>query len=246
MKKITIFAIVIAIMVSLCSCGNVSQQSSQPNENAAVGTSLPQVMSSDEYLLYQNIFFNDGGSSVEGQQRTFKGVFAELHDFYSNVTRYYVWGYYDQTKCCDWQWEIVPESLDDLPSPGSLVEATGTLRADTAALDGYWYTDATIDVLEEYEGTGADFDLTVLDSTLERVQRFYIDSAPENFEGKTISMYGRIKSPESIQHPYYDGDWEQKIEAKDTVPAIGTMVIVEGVCSNSIITDCMVKETDGY
>lgn len=67
------------------------------------------------------------------------------------MTRYYVWGYNDNTKCCDWQWEIVPESTDNLPPVGSTVNASGIFAQNDNALDGYWIENVKIEVLSEYK-----------------------------------------------------------------------------------------------
>ena len=45
-------------------------------------------------------------------------------------------------------------------------------------------------------------DTTAMGGTLERVQLANLQGHPEQFEGKSVKVYGRIESPTSVQHPY--------------------------------------------
>lgn len=207
---------------------------------------LTTVISSPEYVLYENIFYNDTGDDYVGQEQTKTGTFTVLYDKYSNRTRYYVWGYYDNTKCCDWQWEFVPESTDALPPSGSLVAVTGTFQGDDAALDGYWLADAAVTVKGKYSGPDCDIDMTAMSATLERVQLINMQVFPEDFDGMTVYMYGRVESLSSLQHPYYDGAWSQEFATKDDVPAIGTMVIASGTWKNGVIEAAALSQTNLY
>ena len=126
MKKRII--ILLALCLLLCAC---QKQDGAPES----ADKLPTVISQAEYVEYQNLFFNKQADAFVGQHVTKTGTLVLLEDNWANVTRYYVWGYYDQTKCCDWQWEFVPKDPADLPPAGSLVEMTGTLEHDEAALD---------------------------------------------------------------------------------------------------------------
>ena len=205
----------------------------------------PTILNSMEYTLYMNIFYNKQGEDYTGQQVTKKGTFATIEDRYGEVTRYYVWGYNDATKCCDWQWELVPKDTKNLPANGDLITVTGTFEGDAAALDGYWITDAEITVEQEYDGPDEDYDLSTMGATLERVQVLNMQAFPDYFNGKTIRLYGRVLNPSCIQNPYYNDSWNQDFITEDEVPAIGTCVIVSGTF-NGVIENAKVSVTTDY
>ena len=192
--------------------------------------------------------FNDMAGDYLNKERTIRGIFTQIEYRYIEKTRYYVWGYYDQTKCCDWQWEIAPSNLTgELPRPGSLVEYTGMLVSGAAALDRYWFAgDDSFNVITEFTGKLADVDMTVMNGTLERVQLINMQMYSDWFEGKTVKAYGRVASLNSIQHPYYDGYWQQPFESMDSIPAIGTEVIVSGTFSDAVIKNSSVTETTQF
>lgn len=232
-KRGTLAVLLLAAAVLLSACG------SKPAPAAA--DQVPVVISNAEYLLYQNIFYNDYGARYEGTEVTKQGVFAAVQDGYSNVTRYYVWGYLDNTKCCDWQWEIKVKDAKDLPVSGSLVNVKGTFAASGDALDGYWITDPAIETVTAYTGPLAEVDMSTMSDTLERVQVINIMNRKEMFEGKTFSAYGRIASMNVLQDPYYDGSWQIPFMTNAQQPAIGTTVELRGVIKNGMLTDCTVQ-----
>ena len=181
-----------------------------------------------------------------GQTFTKTGTLARIEDAFNGRTRWYVWGYNDQTKCCDWQWEIVPKDEAALPEIGSLVEATGTFTASESALDGYWITDAEVSVQTPYTAPEADLVLTAMSDTLERVQLLNMQYYPENFEGKTVWAYGRISAPGVLEDPYYDGSWTQHFASDDELPAIGTIVILRGTWHDGVIDEASITVTKDY
>lgn len=233
MKKIIPFLLLIAFV--FCSCGKKSEDGE-----------IPSVLNTTEYALYQNIFYNDTAEDYVGEQQTKIGTFAKLFDSYNDCIRYYVWGYNDQTKCCDWQWEFVPTDEKSLPTSGSLVEVKGTFAGSEEALDGYWLENAEVKVRTAFDAPERDLLMTTMDDTLERVQIYNIMAYPENYEGKSIQAYGRIASPTSFTDPYYDGSWSCDFASNDNIPAIGTIVILDGVCRNGTIADCTITETNIY
>lgn len=265
MKKILALILASALVFALAGCssgngGDETQPSSANTDNTeyttqpaaykssgkSSGNSFETVLDTNEYAMYYNIFYNDMGADYENKPVFKKGTFATLYDEYSKVTRYYVWGYNDQTKCCDWQWELKPDNEKDLPSNGSLIEVTGTFTADEASLDGYWITDPEIKVKKEYKGPDCDIDMSTMSATLERVQTFYITNKYEGLEGKTVCMYGRVFSDSSIQHPYYNEAFEVPVETEDEMPAIGMMVLVSGTVTDGKITNATVTLTEDY
>ncbi|MGN0521194.1 MAG: hypothetical protein ACI4IQ_01005 [Eubacterium sp.] len=248
MKKTISVLLLIALVLSLCACSKSNSDGEAVSEKADTNASstMQTVLDSTEYVLYQNIFYNDKGADYEGQTVTKKGTFATIIDKYNDTTRYYVWGYNDQTKCCDYQWELNITDTSNLPSNGSLIEVSGTFTASESALDGYWIDNPSVSVESEYKSSEYDIDMTTLDATLERVQLINMQNYYADFEGKTVCVYGRVETPTSVEHPYYDGAFSQAFESSDDIPAIGTVVIVSGVYSNGVITDASVEETDMF
>lgn len=243
MKPVLALILTLGMLFALCACG---EEEKTDVSSAAETDSLPIVLDSNEYNLYQNIFYNQMGEEYAGQSMTKTGVFTSIYDSFNQVTRYYVWGYYDQTKCCDWQWEFVPEDPTALPAIGSLVEMTGTFCADEAALDGYWFIDTSLHVKTAYEASEGEIDMCTMSATLERVQLINMQMFPEEYEGKTVRVYGRVYSPTEVQHPYYDNAWTQPFSTNGSVPAIGSVVIVSGNFSKGEIMDASITETSEY
>ena len=207
---------------------------------------LPTVLNQTEYVLYQNIFFNGAADDYVGKTAVKEGTFARIYDAFSQKYRYYVWGYMDATKCCDWQWEFVPADPDSLPPIGSLVKLTGTLTRDEAALDKLWFTDTTVEVKQIYEPAACDVNMTTMNATLERVQLMNMQYRPAAFAGKTLRIYGRVLNPTTIQHPYYDNAWTQPFSTQASVPANGTMVILTGTWQGDTIQAQTVEGTADY
>ena len=235
-KRFLLAALLLTAAVLCSACGGGGDQTGAPTANE-----VPVVLSQMEYTLYQNIFANQTGSQYEGREFTKQGVFGRIYDAFNGRTRYYVWGYLDNTRCCDWQWEIKVDDPKNLPSSGSLVTVKATFSASSDALDGYWLTNPEITAHSQYTGSAAELDMCTLSDTLERVQVLNIIYRPESFEGKTFSAYGRIYSTSVLQDPYYDGSWQVPFATKESVPAIGTTVrltgtVVGGTLSSTTLT----------
>lgn len=250
MKALLALLLALAVAAACAGCGESAAETptetvAAPTETAAVPTESlpdaaveerPEVFSQDEYMLYQNIFYSGYGQDYDGKPTEKEGVFAVIHDAYNDCTRYYVWGYYDQTRCCDWQWEFVPQDASALPPVGSLVNVTGTFAYDESALDKYWIKDASVALKTEYAGPTAELDMRSMGATLERVQMYNIMYHPDVFDGQTYLAYGRIASVNSIQDPYYDGSWSNTITWGGSLPAIGTLVEVSGTVENGTLS----------
>ncbi len=217
------------------------------SSGSAAPAAVPSVLDQMEYVLYQNIFFNGQADEYVGKTFEKRGTLIRLEDRWNDVTRYYVWGYMDATKCCDWQWEFVPDDPSSLPPNGSLVTMKGTLEHNENALDKYWYVHASVKTETRYEGpAGVDVDLSAMDATLERVQYYNLLKDPDRYNGKTVCIYGRVKTPTSIQHPYYDNYWELSFTPAGEVPAIGTMVLITGTWAADRIENAAVQPTPNY
>jgi hypothetical protein len=251
MIKKRILPLMLCAALALCFFG-CSKESKKPSDTPSQQQTekstavMPTVLEPAEYVLYENIFYNEQGDDYDGTEVTKKGTFAILIDEYNATKRYYVWGYNDRTKCCDWQWEFAPDDPDSLPPVGSLVEVKGTFVSDVKALDGYWIINPEVSVTEKYTGADADVDMTTMSGTLERVEVFNLQQYPDRFEGKTVRAYGRVLNPTTLQHPYYDGAFEQNFTTSDTVPAIGTLIILKGTVTDGVIADCTVSENTQF
>ena len=204
---------------------------------------IPIVLDQQEYLLYQNIFYNGYGSQYDGKTVTKQGVFAVLKDAFSKRDRYYVWGYLDQTKCCDWQWEFVPEDPDHLPPVGSEISVEGIFVSNEDALDSYWIDNAKVKTLTEFTGKAVELNMRAMSDTLERVQVINIIRIPDSFQNTEFMAYGRIASAGILQDPYYDGSWQIPYTSDAEVPAIGTLVILDGHIVDGVFADCSLEVT---
>ena len=252
MKKLIALLMALSMLLAFASCGGNTKDTTDATNSAdtivssdenAVTTPTADALLSDgeldtgmkekfdqmEYAAYVDLFYNDNGSSYEGKTFTKDGTFAILRDAYSDVTRYYVWGYADNTKCCDYQWEIVIPDGTEIPEPGSYVEVKGKMEKNDAALDGYRLTDITLTVKEEFANAGFDIDFTTMSPTLTRVQVINILQFPEKFTSEKVRIFGRALNVNTIQHPYYDESWTIHFTETDTVPSIGEYILLEGI-----------------
>ena len=236
MKKLCFALALLLMALTLSGCGDTKGDAGKAAANTT--DSVPVILNQAEYLLYQNIFYNNYGPEYEGQDVTKRGVLAKIHDAFNDRDRYYVWGYLDITKCCDWQWEFVPKNEKNLPVPGSLVTVKGVFRANDDALDGYWIADAAVETETAYTGAQDDINMLAMSCTLERVQILNIQYRSEAFEGKSFSAYGRIAGTDTLENPYYNGSWQMPFTSGTESPAIGTLVILKGTVRNAALADC--------
>lgn len=228
MKRILVCCL-LALLLLLTACSEPGQDSVVPaSGEAETVTELPYLLDTNEYAMYTNIFYNGMAGDYLGQTQTKNGTLAIVRDSFNGCTRYYVWGYLDETRCCDWQWEFVPKSPEELPAVGSLVEVTGVFSESEDALDGYWLTEAEVGVGKHYQGPETDYRLTTMSCTLERVQMLNMQYFPDDYEGKSVRFYGRVLDDGTIQDPYYDGSWKQAVTYEGQMPPIGTMVVATG------------------
>jgi len=242
MVAILLSAVLVAAAFSGCSKSE-SDSSEKESSNSKV---MQTVLNTAEYTLYQNIFYNDTKGDYDGKAASKEGVFTSIYDAYNSRERYYVWGYNDQTKCCDWQWELEITDTKKLPNNGSLVKVEGTYGVNDDGLDGFWIVSPEITVEQKYPGNGADVDMKTMSNTLERVQVYNIINFPEIFEGKSVCGYGRVLDASTLEDAYYDNSWTIPISGDFEVPAFGTLVEIEGEIKNGGIADCKISENTIY
>lgn len=249
-KRILILLCVLMVITLLSGCLGGTDGTADPSGVSADGSAaagkMPYVVNQMEYTLYQNIFYNKQQSDYNGKEALKVGTFTTLQDAFNNTTRYYVWGYNDETKCCDWQWELKLDNTSDLPTNGSLIEVKGTYEENENALDKFWIIHPTITVKQAYAGRDFDIDMQAMDDTLERVQLSNIVAKKEAFEGKTVCGYGRIKDNTKLEDPYYDGSWAVDYSGDVEVPAFGTLVLISGTVRNGTIADCKISPNTQY
>lgn len=241
MKRIAL--VLLSVLMILSVFAGCSKKEGDKKESSLL---MPTKLDTMEYTLYQNIFYNNQMDEYAGKDAIKQGTFATLFDAYNGVTRYYIWGYNDNTKCCDWQWELKIEDDKNLPVNGSLVEVEGKYEKNDKALDGLWIVNPKISVKTKYKGNDYDVDMLSMSNTLERVQISNVLSKPEQFEGKTIGFYGRIKSADEIEDAYYDNSWSVKINGDFELSAFGTKVVANGKVKNGEITETVIGKNTQY
>ena len=243
-KSITLLLSVLMIIAVASGC---SKEDNSSNEKKSTSlTKMETVLNTAEYTLYQNIFYNDTKSDYDGKPAEKEGVFAVIQDAYSDIERYYVWGYNDQTKCCDWQWELKMGDTSKLPTPGSLIKVTGIYEVNENGLDGFWIINPKITVENKFKDRGYDIDMKSMSNTLERVQIINIVNHPDVFEGKSIGGYARVLDANNLEDAYYDGSWTIPVSGDFELPAFGTLVEFEGKVENGEIAECTFSDNTQY
>jgi len=182
-----------------------------------------------EYVAYTDLFYNGNTADYADKAVTKTGVFASIIDCWNgNITRYYVWGYADTTKCCCYQWEFVAPEGWTAPENGSTITVKGTLKQNDAALDKYWIEDCEITTDSAFKAADVDYDLTRISPTLVYVQVANMLKDTSYFEGKTVRLYGRAYTTNTIQHPYVDGSWQLDFTKEGFLPSIGEYMVLTG------------------
>lgn len=238
MKKLISIIVVCFMLLFLTACGDSGSADSTSHTSSTVGTGkVEKLLDPMEYTIYMNIFQSEQGSDYIDKNYTKEGIFTTLKDSFNSTVRYYVWGYSDETLCCDWQWEFVPENPDELPPIGSHVKVTGTFVKNDSALDGYWLENANVESVSEFDGVYGDNDTTTMSPTLTRVQIINMTNYATEYNGQSVKVYGRVASGNKLQHPYYDDAWDIPLEYSETLPSIGTYVTVIAKFSGTGVDD---------
>lgn len=244
MKNLISIILVCFILLSLTACGDSGSADSTGNKSNTGSVSstestdnVERLLDPMEYTIYMNIFQSNQGNDYIDKTYTKEGIFTTLKDSFNSTVRYYVWGYSDETLCCDWQWEFVPENPDKLPPIGSHVKVTGKFVENENALDGYWLENASVESVSEFNGVYGDNDTTTMSPTLTRVQIINMTNYATEYNGQSVKVYGRIASGNKLQHPYYDGAWDIPLEYSENLPSIGTYVTVIAKFSGTSVDD---------
>lgn len=265
MKKIVALSLVLIVMLSAAACGgkpggapgetsaasgetaaasgevltdafgNVANVSGSPSDG---GVSYREKFDQLEYAQYINIFYQSD-TSYDSKKMTKDGTFAIVQDKFNGVTRYYVWGYADKTRCCDYQWEFVPNDPAALPPEGSYIKVTGTFEVNDAALDKRWINGADVEVVEPFAPEADLMDLTLMSPTLTYVQIANIQNFAAEFAGQKLRVYGRAYGPATLEHPYYDSSAPQYWQLdfiSDEKPATGVYVTLTGTFDDGALT----------
>ena len=226
MKKIGwIVLLCCSILLCACSIGMASKKKTVPESSR-----MAEITDQREYVIYQDIFYNQKAAEFVGKDMEIEGIFTTLQDNYHQINRYYVWGYADSVKSSDWQWEIDPSHLSEMPNNGSRVKVSGVFRHDYEnALDEYWIENAVIELVQRYTPAyDCNLDLTTMSSTLASVQLLHLKADAARYKGQSIRVFGRIFNETTIQHPYNDQTWFMQIETSLAMPEAGTLVTVQG------------------
>ncbi len=263
MKKLTSLVLALTLLFALAACGkdeHAHDEAGHTHEAAQQGdavhshdpsgppvtsvekieTGLNEYYNADEDAAYHELFFDKKTSEYENKKFTKYGTFAVIYDAYNEVERYYVWGYGHESKDCCFQWEFVKPENAELPIPGSYIKVEGTMTADEKALDGYWLTNASVSVEEEFAATEYDYDFVTLSPTLMRVQITNMLQKPEQFADKSVRIFGRTLSENTLTSAYADDNWSVHFSASRDHLNADTIVMIEGTFNqggaSSIIT----------
>ena len=237
MKKV--ISIALAFMLVFCFVACDSSSDAEAGGDDKVVENVVKILNPLEYTIYMNIFYSGQTDGYVDREYTKEGILAILHDSFSQKDRYYVWGYSDETMCCDWQWEFTVDDASTLPPIGSHVKVTGNFVANEGSLDGFWLEDASVETVATYKKAIGPYDTTTMSPTLTRVQIINMYRFPADYNGKDVKVYGRTMI-DGIQHPYYDGSWSMLVESAEPLPATGTYITVTGKFSGTNIEDCKI------
>ena len=214
--------------------GAAAAQSEPKLSPETVSLGLDYVTDADESAEYQKVIVGGDSEGVKDTTVSKTGMFCILQDRFYDAERYYVWGYGDDARSTDWQWEFVPADASALPAQGSVITVTGTLKETDKALDRLRIEDAAVSVDSEYSADSAyDVDCRFMGSTLERVQVQNVSLNPADFGGKTFAVYGRSGGAASVRN-LYDGaegaiiEWALEYGTAYENPEQDTPIIVTG------------------
>lgn len=252
MKMKKLFALILALIsvFALAACGNEDEHAghnhaSESTHEAASGdetasevhvtpvinidTGIKEIFSADEDAQYHELFFDKKTDKYEGSKFTKKGIFAVIYDAYSDVDRYYVWGFGSEAKDCCYQWEFVFPEGTDMPVPGSVISVEGTMSYDEKALDKYWLTDVSLTTEESYADNEYELDFAAMSPTLMRVQMSGMLQFPEEFSDKSIRIIGKALSANTIGSAYANSNWSVHFSYESEQVEADDIVMLEGI-----------------
>ena len=238
MRKIWITLMAILLLcLSLCSC---TYEGLIESEDVQLSDTVPLVINEDEYIVYGNVYQQHSGYMYEGQRQTKTGILCTVYDHHADKARYFVWGYCDDKLNRDWQWELKVKDPQQLPPDGSLIEVTGTFQKSTKAFSEYWLTQTSWTVKMQYTGEQYDLNMACMNTTLAATQMEQLHHEPSYFEGKTLSLIGKVDSADTIRHPHSEEMWHQTVQTTTELSPVGAGVLVTGVWRNGVVTEAVV------
>ena len=234
---------VLLFCLSVCGC---TREGPVAYDGTTSSDVLPIVIDEDEFIMYENVFTQHFEDMYDGERQTREGVLCAVYDHHDDITRYFVWGYSNDRLKKDWYWELKVSDPSKLPPVGSQIRVTGTIRPHDEAMYGRWMEKPSWTVLVLYMGEQYDVNMAAMGVSLEMTQLAQMHHEPGEFEGKRVSMYGRITADGQLRHPHSTDGWTQKIDADVTNFAVDTMVLVSGVYRNGVISEAVVTTTNLY
>lgn len=212
--------------------------------------SIPLVVSEEDWQVYSNVYRSGDISKLNYEIKEGTGIFTTIKNNKTGKNSYYVWGYSDEDRTHDWQWELDLENYNgQIPSNGSLIHYSGTFVSSELANDYYWLTNVYLDVKRELVlKTKYDYDTRTMSPTLSYFQLCHVLGYIGQTEGQPICIYGRVSSLNmdgihtSVQHPYIDDFWNITIDTQINVPKIGSTIVIKGtVGADMMIHNATVK-----
>ena len=179
----------------------------------------------DQFYAEENI-----NTPHDESMQTKQGIYTRFFDKLTQKTRHFIWGYTDETKTSDWQWEFTPENEEELPFPGSTIEITGVLTEDFEALSGYGFQDVTVRTIKKYTQRAiADIDMNTMSNTIQHLQISNILHYASDYESLVLCVRAKFGESGTLLSPD-DSGWElpYRCEGTVTAPPSGTVALVLG------------------
>lgn len=213
---------------------------------------LPLVISEDNWTKYRTAYADNKVDDMMYQTIEGEGIFCTVKNNKTDKNSYYIWGYADETRINDWQWQLDLDNYQgDLPTNGSLCSFSGTFVKSASADDYYWLANLSLKTITPVQlNSQYDYDLRVMSPTLAYYQLCNVLGYPDKTVGQSICLYGRVESLNmdgihtSLQHPTLNNFWSVQFDTQENVPIIDTTIVVSGnVTSSATITNATVKQS---
>lgn len=231
------------LCLPLCGCTREGPVAYDDTVDSAV---LSYVINEDEFIMYENVFFHHFEDMYDGERQTREGVLCAVYDHHAETTRYFVWGYCNRWLQKDWYWELNVKDPSLLPPVGSQIRVTGTIGQSDDSMFGRWMEKPSWTVLVRYTGEQYDINMAAMGVSLVATQLEQMHHEPEDFEGRTVAMYGRLTENGVIRHPHQTEGWTQQTDADIANLTVDSMVLVCGVYRNGVLSEAVMTAFDLY